>query len=183
MDLLQFTSGQSANICINNDKCIMKIRNTTPTDLRFLLHWVTDKKSCKLWAGPYVHFPFTLETLMQDIGYTEDNTYSLVTEMDDLIGIGQILEKGNTLHLARIIIAPEKRKKGFGHILCRHLIQYGIRKFGNKDFSLNVYKSNKVAIKVYTNLGFTPVSRTDEFKSKDDSVYMLLRSQALNSTL
>lgn len=153
----------------------MKLRNTTLNDLRVLTVWVKDKNSCILWAGPFVKFPFTVESLIKDINYTDSNTFSLVSDEDHLLGLGQILKKDNNLHLARIIISPEHRGQGLGKNFCKYLIKEGIKRFGEKRFSLNVYKTNEKAISLYKNLGFIPINKPRDVSSKKDTIYMVLK--------
>jgi ribosomal protein S18 acetylase RimI-like enzyme len=155
----------------------MKLRITTLDDLKVLRYWITDKVSCRIWAGPLVGFPFSVESLIEDISYQENNTSSLVNDEDLFLGMGQIFEKNERLHLARIIVSPDYRGRGFGKDLCIQLIHKGIDKHGQKEFSLNVYKNNKIAINLYKSLGFYPVEKAPyDSKSAEDSIYMILKS-------
>lgn len=90
------------------------------------------------------------------------------------MGLGQIVEKENYLHLARIITSPIHRGKGLGTILCQELIKRGKTRFGDRPFSLNVYAKNKNALSLYLNLGFTPVNKPAGLTASTDSVYMIL---------
>jgi ribosomal protein S18 acetylase RimI-like enzyme len=121
-----------------------------------------------------VGFPFTLTNLKKDINFTPDNTYSLITHTGNLVGFGQIIEKEKFLHLARIIIDPAHRGKGYGKILCHQLIKTGRQKHGQKPFSLNVYARNENALALYLDLGFTPVNKPASLTATTDSVYMTL---------
>lgn len=68
--------------------------------------------------------------------------------------MGQLLAKENNyLHLARIIVDPFKRAMGYGRLLCNELIKTAGRK-GYHKISLNVYRGNTVALKLYESLGF-----------------------------
>ena len=154
----------------------MKLRITTLDDFKILRYWIPDKVSCRIWAGPLVGFPFTVESLIEDLCYHENNTFSLVNDEDLFLGMGQIFEKNERLHLARIIVSPDYRGRGFGKDLCIQLIHKGIEKFGEKEFSLNVYRNNKTAIGLYENLGFHPVKKVPlDSKSAEDSIYMILK--------
>ena len=148
----------------------MRLRAATLHDLALLTGWIPDEKSCRYWAGPGVNFPFTINSLKADIHYSQQNTFSLINEHNDLIGLGQIIEKENFLHLARIIIAPDFRGRGYGKILCQKLIAKGKRKYGERPFSLNVYVRNTNALELYKQLGFAPVNRPEV----SDSLYMIL---------
>jgi [ribosomal protein S18]-alanine N-acetyltransferase len=115
-----------------------------------------------------------LASLKKDINYLPSNTYSLVDISGNLLGLGQIIEKEKYLHLARIIISPAHRGKGYGKILCQQLIFKGRQKYGERPFSLNVYAKNENALSLYLKLGFTPVNKPAGVISSTDSVYMIL---------
>ncbi len=117
--------------------------------------WIKNKEACKQWAGPMVRFPLTLLHLKQDIEYSPENTFALQGTGGELLGLGQLLDKGhNRIHLARIIVAPNQRGKALGDRLCRLLIAEGLKRFGEVYFTLNVYSDNANAVKLYQKLGF-----------------------------
>ena len=133
----------------------MILRAASDEDLKKVLVWIRDKEDCKLWAGPMVRFPLILEHLKQDIEYSPGNTFAMQDAGGELLGLGQLLDKGhNRFHLARVIIAPNHRGKGLGKQLCRLLIDEGLKRFGEVYFTLNVYSDNANAIKLYQKLGF-----------------------------
>ena len=148
----------------------MKLIAAKKRDFEILANWIPDEKSCRYWAGPGVNFPFTLESLKKDIHYSRQNSFSMFDSGNNLVGFGQIIEKEQYLHLARIITAPDCRGKGYGKILCRMLIAKGKQKFGNRTFSLNVYAKNINALSLYLNLGFSPVNKS----TISDCIYMIL---------
>ena len=152
----------------------MRLRKSTIDDLNTIITWIPDQESCRLWAGPYVKFPCSVDRLKDDIRFSRVNSFALISDRDELVGFGQIFEKNNRLHLARIIIAPEHRGKGLGKRLCQCLIQEGIKNFGRKEFSLNVYTSNKNAYNLYQNLGFYPDNAPKNFPSDHDNIYMVM---------
>ena len=90
------------------------------------------------------------------------------------MGFGQIIEKKDYLHLARLITSPIHRGKGYGTILCQELIKRGKTKFGDRPFSLNVYARNENALSLYLKLGFTPMNKPTGLTATTDNVYMVL---------
>ncbi len=153
---------------------ITKLRSATAGDLEIISGWIADINYCRLWAGPGIHFPFTPESLRKDINFTPQNSFSLCDSDLDLLGFGQILEKEDFLHLARIIVSPEHRGKGLGEILCKNLIRVGRELRGDKAFSLNVYSTNTSALSLYLKLGFTPVNKPVGATAASDNIYMTL---------
>ncbi len=100
----------------------------------------------------------------------------MVNDAGEPWGLGQLLEKENgRIHMARVIVAPPQRAKGLGEILCRLLIEEGIKRFGNVLFSLNVYSDNTTALKLYQKLGFKPQPAASDPPSAKDVIHMVLK--------
>jgi len=153
----------------------MILRSAINEDLNRLISWIKDQEACRLWAGSFVRFPLTLGGLNADIKFSEENTFSMINDCGELIGLGQLLEKQNgRIHMARLIVSPTQRGKGFGYLLCRLLIDEGIKRFGEVYFSLNVYSNNTTAVKLYRKLGFNPKSAPSDSVSDEEIIYMIL---------
>ena len=121
-----------------------------------------------MWAGPWVRFPLRIEKLSKDIEFSDNNSYCYKND-ESIVGFGQLLTKENDwLHLARIIVDPIKRGKGYGTLLCVGLIQIATQK-GYKKISLNVYRNNPRAFKLYKKLGFRGVTE----KSSEEICHMI----------
>ena len=130
-----------------------------------------------MWAGPSVRFPLVLEHLKEDIHFSEENTLSMINDRKALLGIGQLIQKEkNRLHMARIIVSPNHRGKGFGSRLCRLLIREGRKTYGEVNFSLNVYPHNTNAVRLYEKLGFVPDPESAGPKVKEKSMRMILKA-------
>ncbi|MBW2612478.1 MAG: GNAT family N-acetyltransferase [Deltaproteobacteria bacterium] len=74
--------------------------------------------------------------------------------------------------MARIIVAPDKRAAGYGEHLCRALLRLARQK-GCREISLNVYRENTSAHRLYTSAGFREVierSRPVTLKTFYDSL-------------
>jgi ribosomal protein S18 acetylase RimI-like enzyme len=153
----------------------MELRPTTDTDLETVMTWIRNEEENRLWGGPGVRFPYTLKNIKQDIRFGDRATYSMIDEQHNLCGIGQILEKSSErIHLARIIVGPVHRGKGFGEKLCRLLIEEAVEIYGKRTFSLFVYENNLPAVRTYEKLGFkasTPPAGTPDL---EEAVYMVL---------
>lgn len=152
----------------------MKLQPATDQDFRSVISWIPDGTACKLWAGPLVRFPLSLENLKAKIEYRPENTYSLKDDNGTMLGFGQILEKPDSrVHLARIIVSPSHRHKGIGKQLCRLLMGAGRRQYGECVFSLNVYAANSAAIALYRKMGFRRSVSSIDFTPDETVVYMV----------
>jgi ribosomal protein S18 acetylase RimI-like enzyme len=142
-------------------------------DLPVVISWLRDADDCRRWAGPGVIYPPTVDSLVREISFTPDNSFSL-DDQDELVGFAQLLRKTKQrLHTSRIIVAPHRRGDGLGRNLCRALIERTIE-LGYPQISLYVYQDNQTAINLYQNLGFQERNKPREDKPVKDTIYMEL---------
>jgi len=146
------------------------VRSATEQDLMIVASWINSANDCEWWAGNALSYPLRLETLSRDILMSPDNAYCLIDQ--HLLAFGQILDKGNgRIHLAKIIVAPDKRGAGVGSIFITELLKLAKQ----KSFSvvgLNVQPDNEIAIKLYTKLGFDFTERPANVTPASTSLYM-----------
>ena len=146
----------------------MNLRKAKIEDLKTVISWIPNELTCKSWAGPNVRFPLSIENLSKDIGFSDNNSYCLM-DSESIVAFGQILTReSGYLHLARIIVDPTKRAMGYGRSLCNELLKIANRK-GYHRISLNVYRDNTNAFKLYENLGFREISE----KSSKENCHMV----------
>jgi [ribosomal protein S18]-alanine N-acetyltransferase len=108
-------------------------------------------------------YPPCVDQIWGEIASTAQNTFSLIDAASHVSGLGQILlREKDTAHLARIIVSPALRGRGIGRILCQQLILIGRQSYGATGFTLNVYKDNPPAVKLYRSLGFVIVAEDTE---------------------
>ena len=155
---------------------MMILRSTTDEDLSVLISWINDEDACKLWAGPQVRFPLSLDSLKENINFSKENTFSMINDDGEFLGLGQLIEKENgRIQLARLIISPIQRGQGFGSLLCRLLIDTGGDRFGKVHFSLNVYSNNTKAVKLYEKLGFKRSLDSPDSSVDQSPIHMILK--------
>ena len=154
----------------------MNLRPATTEDVKTVLSWIVDKEACRTWAGPVVRFPMTVRALKTDIEFEEDNTYCLDKE-GRLLAFGQLIRKnGFRLHMARVIIAPDERHRGYGKYWVLALMDLARHK-GCYRLSLNVYRQNTPALKLYTASGFREVAE----KSTGELCHMIADNTILST--
>ncbi len=155
----------------------MHLRAAFENDLAGIISWISDADECKLWAGPSVTFPLSVDSLKAQIVYTPENSFCLEKE-EQVIAFGQLIRKGEQrLHLARIIVDPSERGKGCGRILCGQLIAKA-SVLQCRWVTLNVYKNNAAAMKLYKRLGFEEKQPPAEEKVSDDICFMAMLMQS-----
>ena len=133
------------------------LRNATLSDLALVATWVGSAYECELWAGPRVRFPIEVQALPGQIDFSETHTFALV-EQGEVVAFGQLIAKCcGRGHLARLIVAPAFRGRGYGESLVRALLERA-RERALEKASLNVNEANARAIALYEKLGFRDAS-------------------------
>tara|TARA_R110002126_G_scaffold268921_6_gene412557 strand:- start:165 stop:614 length:450 start_codon:yes stop_codon:yes gene_type:complete len=146
----------------------MNFTPATAADLADVSSWVRTHADCQSWAGPAVSFPIVLSRLSAEIMFCQDNSFSVNTA-DGLAGFGQLIQlTDERYHLARIITNPAYRGQGIARYLCTQLINTGWQR-GASVLSLNVYRNNAKAQRLYQQLGFC--EQAD--RSDANIIYML----------
>lgn len=96
--------------------------------------------------------PWTQESFEQEMTNPRAH-YVVLEEKTTVIGYGgfwQILEEG---HITNLAIHPDYRGKGHGKKLIETMLNYA-RSLNIERVTLEVRKSNEIALKAYTSLGF-----------------------------
>lgn len=149
----------------------MELRSSTESDFKAVIAWIGNANDCLTWAGPDVIFPIIPTALKNQIGYTTDNSFCLLDE-PSRVAFGQLIKKSEDhYHLARIIVAPADRGRGYGHKICEHLIKMALDR-GSRLLTLNVYRDNQKAVRLYRHLGFEPATPPDTRQLPADVVHM-----------
>lgn len=141
------------------------LHSATVKDLESVLDWILTAEDLKLWGGPLLTFPPQAERTWQEICAADQNTFSLIDQAGNLAGFGQTLQREpDTIHLGRIIVSPHLRSQGVGRILMEKLIEKAEVLYRPAGYTLNVYRDNEPAFKLYRSLGFTVVAENSEDK-------------------
>jgi RimJ/RimL family protein N-acetyltransferase len=97
----------------------------------------------------------------------------MVSPEDALIGFGQFWPRDDrTVHLGRIIVAPQNRGFGLSMVLCKFLIAEALHTTNAEKITLRVYRDNQAALSVYSKLGFISV------ESESNSEVLAMESKA-----
>ena len=151
----------------------MHLRSACESDLSIIISWIADADDCKLWAGPHVSFPLSSETLKAQISYAPENSFCLEKD-GEVVAFGQLIPKDRQrLHLARIIVNPAEREKGFGQILCEQIIARAVDQ-SCRWITLNVYENNVAAMNLYKHLGFEAMPPPAEELPSDEVCFLAI---------
>ena len=123
-------------------------------DIDTLMSWFTDEASTAIWGGPRFRYPFTRQSFHDDCHWHDMATFVLQDATGLMVGFGQLYERANRIHLARIGVSPEHRGCGIGRELVQALLDEGRHMFELQGYSLFVLIDNPVACKLYSSMGF-----------------------------
>lgn len=120
-----------------------------------LVSWIPDAAACLRWGGPKPVFPLLPADMPHQLETRLHAAYALVNDDATMLGFGQLIRQdAATMHLGRIIIAPEFRGQRLGQTLCRRLIDHAVTRRGARRITLRVYPDNVAAIRTYHAIGF-----------------------------
>lgn len=144
------------------------------SDLHTIVRWINrhDKDFMVQWAGLTYKFPLTVEQMQahycKGINSLESDVFIYkITEAasNELLGSLQICRFDtikNEAVIGRFIIGdPNHRGSGIGTMALRKSVQIGFEQFGLKRIKLNVFDTNKYAIRCYESVGFTKEKLTE----------------------
>lgn len=131
----------------------MKLVEVTPDQVREMMTWFPDRRSCQVWGGSDFRFPYTEATFIEDMRRNELPSYALVGDAGELLGFGQYYSRAGRCHVGRLVVSPAHRSRGAGRALIGELITLGSGRLGASECSLFVLSENP-AKRLYERLGF-----------------------------
>lgn len=79
--------------------------------------------------------------------------FVLESAAGDIVAFGGMWTIGDELHITNIAVTPLERSKGYGDVLVKGMIAFGLEK-GFAHMTLEVRVSNQAAIRLYEKHGF-----------------------------
>lgn len=120
--------------------------------------------------------PWPEEALTLEVEHNQLARYLVVLEDEKVIAYGGMWFILGEAHITNIAVHPSYRGKGKGRLLVTALIELASRE-GIQELTLEVRKSNKVAISLYESFGFESLGVRKGFYSdnKEDALIMWKR--------
>lgn len=161
-----------------NEDPEMHIVTATRDDAREVMTWFPDAESVMLWGSPFTRFPLREETFFIDTDW--DRIASRVARDDDgnLLAFGQFYPKLGRCHLARLVVNPAFRRRGYGLRFIEALMRHGGDALETNAFSLYVMTANKPAWHCYKALGFDMQPYPHNDPHLDNCVFMVAERPA-----
>jgi len=143
--------------------------------LLLMTNWFNSEAELRQWAGPNFRFPYSPSSFIQDLDTQKLPSFGLFDQHKNLVGFGQYYHRLDRCHLARLVVNPSYRGKGYSQPLITQLMEIARIDMGFSDVSLFVLAGNQPAIKCYQKLGFKLCEYPGE-NPLPDCLFMILES-------
>jgi ribosomal protein S18 acetylase RimI-like enzyme len=130
------------------------LRAAVEADVDALMQWFPTHDDVNIWGGPSFRYPFTRESFFEDIQWGRVASFGLFDTDGLLAGFGQLYDRDKRVHLARLVVDPQRRSLGLGRRLIEMLMAAGKKRYLRDEYSLFVYRANEPAYRCYRALGF-----------------------------
>lgn len=135
-----------------------RLQPVQPHDYARIAGWLDSAAATLRWAGPGVPYPLRPEQFEQVLQLRERPGWLLLAESGQRVGFGQAWRtQPGTMHLGRLLVAPQARGRGLGRGLVQALIEQAFQSDAVERLTLRVYRDNAAAVALYRTLGFEPV--------------------------
>jgi len=151
----------------------MDLTYASDTDIPDLMTWFHDARSTQEWGGWTFRYPFDDTTFREDVQLNELDSFVARSESGELIAFGQVRNKLGRGHLARLAVAPKHRGRGLGRDLVSSLCQKAAELFDCSENSLFVSKTNAIALRCYTGLGFHKAPYPEDNGMEHKTLFMI----------
>lgn len=94
-----------------------------------------------------------------------------------MAAFGQIYERYDRAHLARLVTHPGMRRQGIGKRLIRMMARAAHLDLGHEQLSLFVYKDNDAAYRLYLKMGFVVQQYPDEAPLKERCYFLTRKNE------
>lgn len=135
-----------------------RLRLAAPHDAKTIVSWFTNAPEARLWGGPDVADPLTEDWLAEEFVSVTRVHYVLAEPHGRPCGLFALVDRGESVHLARVAVAPALRASGLGKVLVGHALAQAASA-GARAMTLHVYERNAPARRLYETCGFRETSR------------------------
>jgi len=150
-------------------------------ELDELMGWFADAEAVKRWSGPRFRYPYTRASFREDCRIGQITTYCLRNPDGAMSAFGQIYDRYDRGHLARLVTHPGMRRQGIGARLIRLITTAASLHAGHKQSSLFVYRDNEPAYRCYLKMGFVVEDYPDDAPLKDQCYFLTRRNNPANT--
>ena len=144
---------------------VIELRPFSSSEDVKLLNWFDTAADLHRFAGDGIAWPLTraqLDEWRADPQITAWSAWPVPSEGEASVGHAQLLSRElGTGHLARIAVAPSRQGHGYGRAIVAAVLAKA-HALGLHFVTLNVYRDNERAIRLYRSLSFVELSSPAE---------------------
>jgi ribosomal protein S18 acetylase RimI-like enzyme len=122
-------------------------------EMQQLQRWFHSAEQQQSWGGDNFDYPCSELRFLELLCRPGTQSFSLLADDGTLLGFGQICDRFNCHHLARLVIKPELRGQGLAKVLLFELIIQALSR-QQRTISLYVHRHNAIALQCYRSMGF-----------------------------
>lgn len=145
------------------------------TDLTEVMSWLTTADAVDRWSGPEFRFPYSKQSFREDCRLGAFSNFAFKNADGDLLAFGQIGDRYDRSHFARLIVSPTRRGQGMGKLLVGALLAQAKLRPDCDACGLFVYRRNTSAIHCYESMGFSVDEYPVSARLADECYYMTRR--------
>ena len=157
-----------------------RLDNVTDEDRSVLMGWFDDAASVRIWGGPSFRYPWTDDSFRADSRWDSLAGFALRDSSASMVAFGQLYDHLSRIHLARLVVAPQRRGGGIGRRLVSALLAVGRERWPYEEASLYVYRDNEPAVACYRSLGFRSAKFPPVYPELAGTCYFLTRPLELS---
>jgi len=131
----------------------LSLRRADTKQLWHLQSLFSSAAEVRQWGGEGFFYPLKHQQFLQQLQLADTAAFVL-TNANSLLAFGQICNRFDKIHLARLLVLPAFRRQGVARPLVAGLLAQGLKQWPDRAASLYVYKTNKIAIQSYQRFGF-----------------------------
>ena len=133
------------------------LREAGSSDIEALMQWFPTHDDINVWGGPSFRYPFTCETFFEDVYWEKMASFCLSSPCGDLVAFGQLYDRDNRIHLARLVVAPGMRGQGLGRALAAAAEEWA-RVQGCTEMASDTDPFYPISPVAHTGLGYATVA-------------------------
>ena len=147
-----------------------QLTGASHSDMLKLQSWFHSAEQQHSWGGDNFDYPCSAQRFLQQLCRPATQSFCLTRQTDNtLLGFGQICDRFNCHHLARLVIHQDYRGQGLAKTLISALILTAQAQ-QQRPMSLYVHRHNLRAVHCYQSLGFS-ISQPPE--QPNDRLYFM----------
>jgi len=154
----------------------MRLSLATTAQQASLMRQFQSATAVKQWGGEGFRLPLQSKSFLEQLQLPDTQSFALWDQQDKMLAFGQVCNRFERIHLARLLVLPQFRGRQLSQSLISGLTAAGLQRWPGREASLFVFRNNHIALRCYQKLGFIPTKQPSTNRS--DLHFMTLHNPA-----